>query len=306
MTTHDKTRLTAHLRPDHTPVLANECIDLLGCKDGGIFVDCTSGEGGHTILMLQSSPKTRTISLDLDPDMLDRARQRLVEFEGRTTFIHSNFSNIDKALVSQSIGMVNGILADLGISMAHIKSVDRGISFMSDQALDMRLDPTNGTPIKDLLPGMSENQIFEIIRKYGEDPMARKIAKAITSAVASKPIETTSELALAIEKTIGRHGKTHPATRTFQAFRIWINRELENLEAFLPKAIRMLLPGGTLAIISYHSLEDRIVKDFFKNAQDEGFEIITKKPITAGEVEISLNRASRSAKLRALRRKNGR
>lgn len=306
MTTHDRTRLTAHLRPDHTPVLANECIELLGCNNGGTFVDCTSGEGGHTLLMLQSSPQSRTISLDLDPEMLEKAKLRLAEFEGRTTFIHSNFSNIDKALVSQSIGMVNGILADLGISMAHIKSVDRGIAFTSNQTLDMRLDPTNGKPLKDLLPSMSENQIFEIIRKYGEDPMARKIAKAIVPALAFSHLETTTELANLIEKSIGRHGKTHPATRTFQAFRIWINRELENLETFLPKAIRMLLPGGTLAIISYHSLEDRIVKDFFKKAQDEGFEIVTKKPITADEEEIMQNRASRSAKLRALRRTNAR
>lgn len=305
MTTHDKTRLTAHLRPDHTPVLARECIELLGCSNGGTFVDCTSGEGGHTELMLQSSPKVRTISLDLDPDMLERAKARLSEFEGRTTFIHTNFSNIDKALVSQSVGMVNGILADLGISMAHIKSVDRGIAFTSNQTLDMRLDPTSGKPLKDLLPGMGENLIFEIIRKYGEDPMARKISKVISTVLAQKPIETTTELAELIEKNIGRHGRTHPATRTFQAFRIWINGELENLETFLPKAIRMLLPGGTLAIISYHSLEDRIVKDFFKDVQDEGFEIVTKKPITAGEEEISLNRASRSAKLRALRRSNG-
>lgn len=306
MTTHDKTRLTAHLRPDHTPVLARECIELLGCSNGGTFVDCTSGEGGHTELMLQSSPKVRTISLDLDPDMLERAKARLSEFEGRTTFIHTNFSNIDKALVSQSVGMVNGILADLGISMAHIKSVDRGIAFTSNQMLDMRLDPTSGKPLMELLPSMSENLIFEIIRKYGEDPMARKISKTIYAALAQKPIETTTELAELIEKNIGRHGRTHPATRTFQAFRIWINGELENIETFLPKAIRMLLPGGTLAIISYHSLEDRIVKDFFKDVQDEGFEIVTKKPITAGEEEISLNRASRSAKLRALRRSNGR
>lgn len=305
MTTHDKTRLTAHLRPDHTPVLARKCIELLGCSNGGTFVDCTSGEGGHTELMLQSSSKVRTISLDLDPDMLERAKARLSEFEGRTTFIHTNFSNIDKALVSQSVGMVNGILADLGISMAHIKSVDRGIAFTSNQTLDMRLDPTSGKPLKDLLPGMSENLIFEIIRKYGEDPMARKISKVIYAALAQKPIETTTELAELIEKNIGRHGRTHPATRTFQAFRIWINGELENIETFLPKAIRMLLPGGTLAIISYHSLEDRIVKDFFKDVQNEGFEIVTKKPITASEEEISLNRASRSAKLRALRRSNG-
>ncbi|NTU60885.1 MAG: 16S rRNA (cytosine(1402)-N(4))-methyltransferase RsmH [Caldiserica bacterium] len=294
------------MRPDHTPVLAKECIDLLGCANGGTYVDCTSGEGGHTELILQSSPKVRTISLDLDPDMLERAKARLSEFDGRTTFIHSNFANIDKALVSQSIGMVNGILADLGISMAHIRSVDRGIAFTSNQMLDMRLDPTNGKPLKDMLPGMGENQIFEIIRKYGEDPMARKISRAITSALALKPIETTTELAELIEKAVGRHGRTHPATRTFQAFRIWINNELDNLETFLPKAIRMLLPGGTLAIISYHSLEDRIVKDFFKDVLDEGFEIVTKKPITASEEEILLNRASRSAKLRALRRSSGR
>ncbi len=305
MTTDDKIRLTAHLRPDHTPVLAPECIDLLGCKNGGIFVDGTSGEGGHTILMLQSSPNTRTVSLDMDPDMLDRARARLSEFHERATFIHSNFAEIDGALKSVNISMVSGILLDLGISMAHIKSIDRGLAFTSDQPLDMRLNPTEGKPLREILNKMREEQLFEIIKTYGEEPFAKKIAKAIIHELSHGKMETTKDLAGLIEKTLGRRGRTHPATRTFQALRIWINRELENIETVIPKALRLLLPGGTLAIIAYHSLEDRIVKTHFKKAEDEGFEIVTKKPIVPGDEEISVNRAARSAKLRAIRRRDG-
>jgi 16S rRNA (cytosine1402-N4)-methyltransferase len=290
------------LRPDHTPVLANECIEYLGCRNGGVFVDCTSGEGGHTELMLQASPNVRTISLDLDPDMLEYAKFRLSEYSARTTFIHSNFADIDKALATTNTSMANGILADLGISMAHIRSVDRGIAFTANQPLDMRLNPLAGRPLSEELPTMSESQIFEIIRNYGEEPSARRISQAIHLHLKTNPIQTTGDLANLIENTIGRHSRIHPATRTFQAFRIWINRELENIETFIPKALRMLLPGGTLAIISYHSLEDRIVKNLFKKAEDEGFKQITKKPVVASDGEVASNRAARSAKLRVLRR----
>lgn len=243
MTTQDRTRLTARLRPDHTPVLANECIEFLGCRNGGVFVDCTSGEGGHTELMLQASPNVRTISLDLDPDMLDYAKYRLSQYLNRTNFIHSNFADIDKALSTTNTSMVNGILADLGISMAHIRSVDRGIAFTSNQPLDMRLNPLAGRPLSEELPTMSEGQIFEIIRNYGEEPSARRISQAIHTHLKTSPIQTTGDLASLIENTVGRRGRIHQATKTFQAFRIWMNRELENIETFIPKALRMLLPG---------------------------------------------------------------
>lgn len=305
MTTQDKTRLIAPLRPDHTPVLASECIEFLGCAKGGVFVDGTSGEGGHTELMLLASPNVRTVSLDLDPEMLSRANSRLQQFGDRAKFVHSNFANIDTALESLNIHMVNGILLDLGISMAHIRSVNRGLAFSSDQPLDMRLNPTEGEPLLELLPKMREEQLAEIIKIYGEEPFSRKVAKAVVNQATHGQLETTKQLADLIEKTLGRHGKTHPATKTFQALRIWINRELENIETVIPKALRLLLPGGSLAIISYHSLEDRIVKNHFKKAEDEGFEIVTKKPVIPSDEEIAVNRAARSAKLRVLRRCNG-
>lgn len=280
-------------------------MDFLGPEEGGIFVDCTTGEGGHSEIILNLSDKSRMICLDLDLVMLHKAKERLKPFEGRATFVHANFCDIDKAMQLASATLVKGILMDLGISMAHIKGEERGITFAGDQPLDMRLDPMVGSSASHYVNKMKFEELAKAISDFGEERFAGRIARAITDARQKNKIETTSQLVEIISKVVPKTGKINPATRTFQALRILVNGELENLQEALPKCLRYLCGGGTLVAISYHSLEDRIVKNAFRDADSNGFEILTKKPMEANEDEVADNPASRSAKLRAIRRKIG-
>jgi len=301
MDMQDRTRLTADLKPFHTLVLLNEILAYFkqtGCK---VFVDGTTGEGGHTLGFLKNTD-AHVVCFDADSEIQQRAKERLQDYAERVTFVHSNFRYILKELAKASYTHVDAILLDLGISMAHLKDINRGITFATDQPLDMRLDTTEGLPLSAMLPQMTESEIADVIFKYGEERASRRIARAIVYYMDKKPITTTGELAGLIEKSIGRKGKIHPATRTFQAFRIFINQELTSLELAIPQCLDCLAPGGILAVISYHSLEDRIVKHMFKDAKGDEFEVLTKKPIIPTEQETESNRAARSAKLRIIRR----
>ena len=304
MTAQDKTRLIVHLERYHTPVMPSEVMELIRPAKCNIIVDGTTGEGGHSRIFLESS-KADAICFDADSEMLELAKKNLSEFKDRTTFIHANYSEMKEVLKNKNIHGVDGILLDLGISMAHIKGLKRGITFSGDQPLDMRLDTTTGLPVSYYVNSLPEHEIADIIWKYGDERKSRRIAKAIIWERDKGKIETTGQLAGLIQKSIGRQGRIHPATRTFQALRIFVNRELEHLETAIPNCLDTLLPGGTLVVIAYHSLEDRIVKHLFKKTDPEEFEILTKKPLVPSEDEIHENPPSRSAKLRAMRRIDG-
>lgn len=308
MIAHDRTRLTTRLgqgQYHHTPVMLPEAMAFLRPERGGVYFDCTCGEGGHSEAILKASLNSKTVCMDLDLNMLMVAKERFKEFEGRTWFVHTNFADIDKAASLANVANSDGILMDLGISMAHLKGEKRGITFMEDQPLDMRLDVNRGEPAHSILLRIKFEELASAISEYGEERFAGKIARAIINAREKEPINTTGQLVKIISSVVPRSGRINPATRTFQALRILVNQELESLEEAIPKCLDMLGWDGTLVVISYHSLEDRIVKNAFKNAADKGFEILTKKPLCPSEEEIEANPASRSAKMRAIRRKGG-
>lgn len=306
MVVDDRTRLTTHLgQYHHTPVMLSEVLEFLHAGEGGTFIDGTCGEGGHSKAILESSDNAKVVSLDLDKNLLLVAKERLKNFEGKTTFVHTNFADIDRAAWLAGAQKVKGILLDLGISMAHIKGQERGITFNLDQPLDMRLNPEIGEPASRLIGRMKFEELEQVIRDYGEEHFSGRIARAIINERRKTKIETTGQLVEIISKVVPKGGRVNPATRTFQALRILINGELENLAEALPKCLELLEFGGTLVVISYHSLEDRIVKNAFKEAAKTGFSILTKKPLEPTEQEIQANPASRSAKLRAIRRGDG-
>jgi len=301
MTAHDRTRLTDHLERHHTPVMTTEVMEFIHPKRCSVIVDGTTGEGGHSRIFLENAD-CRVICFDADSDMLSMAKRNLSNFSSRVEFIHSNYSDIKNTLASIGINGVDGILLDLGISMAHIKGLKRGITFSDNQPLDMRLDTSKGFPASYYINSMTENEISDVLWKYGEERQSRRIAKAIVSTRRKVRIENTDKLVEIITKAYMGRSRINPATRSFQAFRILVNNELRHLEDAIPDCLECLMPGGTLVIISYHSLEDRIVKYSFKNANPEEYVILTKKPICPSDEERISNRASRSAKLRAIRR----
>ncbi len=281
--------------------MPDEVMEFINPSQCSAIVDGTTGEGGHTLLFLKNS-NANLYCFDADSEMMILAKKNLTEYKDRVTQIHSNYSQIKEQLKEHGINGVDGILLDLGISMAHIKNFKRGITFSDDQPLDMRLDATDGDPVSYYVNSLPEDELADIIWKYGDERKSRYIAKSIITERRKEKILTTGRLADIIQKSVGRHGKIHPATRTFQALRIFINRELEHLETAIPKCLDVLFPGGTLVVIAYHSLEDRIVKNIFKNSDKEEFQILTKKPVVPSDDEIKNNPAARSAKLRAIRR----
>ncbi|NPB08062.1 MAG: 16S rRNA (cytosine(1402)-N(4))-methyltransferase RsmH [Aquificae bacterium] len=286
----------------HRPVLLKESVDLLTGNGGRVYVDCTLGLGGHAREILSRREDIFLIGIDRDEEALDLARENLKEYEGRFSLYKANFADIDLVLREEGLEAVDGFLFDLGVSMYQLKS-RRGFSFQVDAPLDMRMDRDQSLTAYRVVNEYSEKKLSEIIRKYGEERFARKIAREIVKRRKEKPIETTSELAEIVASAVPpsyRYGRIHPATRTFQAIRIEVNKELENLEKALGKTPSLLNPGGRLVVISFHSLEDRIVKRFMKEKEREGvFRILTKKPITPSEEEVRENPASRSARLRA-------
>jgi 16S rRNA (cytosine1402-N4)-methyltransferase len=290
---------------EHFPVLLSETVEHLLKNNGKIYVDATIGLGGHSYELLRRNPNIYLIGIDKDPYALEKAEERLKEFKGRFSLYQADYKDIDEVLKVEGIDKVDGILMDLGVSMLQLKTPERGFSFNEEAPLDMRMNPEQKFSAYDVVNRYSEKELARIIKEYGEERFAHRIAKAIVNARRKKPIETTKELAQIIEGAIpkGFYKKIHPATKTFQAIRIEVNKELEHLKEALLKIPHLLNPKGRIAVISFHSLEDRIVKHTFRYFEKEGIlKVLTKKPITPSEEEIKKNPPSRSAKLRVAER----
>ncbi len=284
----------------HIPVLLEESTCLLLGGSRRLYVDCTLGLGGHTRRILEKEPKAFVVGIDRDEEAIELAKDNLKEFEGRVAFYKADFAYVDEVLREEGVDRVDGFLFDLGVSMFQLRS-ERGFSFQIEAPLDMRMDMDQRLTAYRVVNEYPEKELARILWEYGEERLSRKIARAIVHRRREKPIETTTELAdivLSVYPGRMRHRRIHPATRTFQAIRIEVNRELESLKTALAKVPDLLAPGGRLVVISFHSLEDRIVKNFLREHSDL-FKVLTKKPITPSEEEIRMNPASRSAKLRA-------
>ena len=291
-------RLPGERRPWHEPVLVAEVRGFLHPRPGKLIVDATVGTGGHAEDFLRHG--AAVVGIDRDPHALALARDRLAGFGERVRLVHGNFRDLPGLLSSLGLGRVDGVLFDLGASSLQLGSPERGFSFSSDGPLDMRMDPGSSTTASDLVNHLPEQELARILGEYGEERYARRIARAI---VRARPLRTTLELASLVARAYppGRH-RIHPATRTFQALRIAVNDELGALEAGLAGAGEVLAPGGVLAAIAFHSLEDRIVKRFLRREAVAGrLEVLTKRPVVPKEEEVARNPRSRSAKLRAAR-----
>jgi 16S rRNA (cytosine1402-N4)-methyltransferase len=301
----------------HQPVLYKEILEVLQPRQGGRYVDCTLGAGGHAWGILDSSsPDGLLLGLDIDPQAYELARQKLACFGERAILVHDSYTTLPEQLANLGWSLVDGILLDLGLSSMQLDTPERGFSFQWDAPLDMRFDPSNPVSAADLVNRLSEAELTDLIFRYGEEPRARPVARAI---VANRPVMTTGQLADLVTAVKGerRPGRksTHPATRTFQALRIAVNQELQALETILPLALNALSPGGRLAVISFHSLEDRIVKQYFRRESQDCLcpprqpvctcahrallQEITRRPVQPQADEIALNPRSRSARLRA-------
>jgi 16S rRNA (cytosine1402-N4)-methyltransferase len=305
----------------HRPVLLQETLKFLAPERGGLFVDCTVGLGGHSEAILNSSSETRVLGLDLDPAALDYTRRRLAPFGERFHAVQANFRQIELVLRETGERDPLGVLADLGVSSLQFDSAERGFSFRFDAPLDMRMDPTTGATAAELLNQLSESEIARIIFEFGEERHSRRIARRIVeSREQGRSIRTTKELAELVQRALGgrKWNQIHPATRTFQGLRIAVNRELEGLAEFVESAIDLLEPGGQFVVISFHSLEDRIIKHELRRLSGHcqcpprlpvcscgaraAVEILTRRPVTPDAKEVDENPRARSAKLRACRK----
>jgi 16S rRNA (cytosine1402-N4)-methyltransferase len=289
----------------HEPVLVDEVVALLAPGRGGLFIDCTAGLGGHSAALL-SAGATRVIALDRDQDALAIARERLAVFAERVDLVHADYRDLSQVLNSRGIEAVGGILADLGVSSLQLDVEGRGFTFRRDEPLDMRMDRSQGPTAADLIAAADETDLADVIFQFGEERHSRRVARAIVKARESQRISSTGILADIVRRAIPSKGyqRIDPATRTFQALRIWVNRELEGLDAFLGEAARRLLAGARFAVITFHSLEDRIVKHTFRAlaAAEGAWRVLTRKPVVPGDAEIARNPRARSAKLRAIER----
>jgi len=301
----------------HIPVLVKETIEALAVQPGGRYIDCTLGGGGHTAAILdRSSPGGQLLGIDADPKAIKIAKTRLRAYSGSTLLINENFVNLQAICSKHGFLPVHGILFDLGLSSLQLNGNNRGFSFQHEAPLDMRLSPNQEVTAADIINTSSESELAQLIKTYGEEDRSHKIARYI---VKERPLKTTLQLVRTIEQAIGsKRGRIHPATRTFQALRIAVNHELERLEATLKQVINLLGFEGRLVVISYHSLEDRIVKQFMQQESKDCIcppgiptcvcghtaclRLINKKVITPSPEEVRLNPRSRSAKLRAAER----
>jgi 16S rRNA (cytosine1402-N4)-methyltransferase len=294
----------------HVSVLLKEAIDFLAIRRGGTYIDATLGLGGHSFeIARRLGPQGHLIGFDKDTHAIELAQQRLSRIGGddrpKITLLHSSYAEVPQHVPSAH---ADGLLADLGVSSLQFGDAARGFSFQAEGPLDMRMDPQDERTADQVVNHMREEDLANVIYEFGEERRSRRIARAI---VRARPIRTTAHLAQVISAALrsmkhdyGAREKIHPATRTFQAIRIFVNRELDDLKALLQAAPRVLRPGGRLVVISFHSLEDRIVKDALRDGAKAGiYEVLTKKPVTATEEEIDRNPRSRSAKLRAAERK---
>jgi 16S rRNA (cytosine1402-N4)-methyltransferase len=296
----------------HEPVLVNEMLELLcpsGGREGGMYCDATIGLGGHACAILERvAPTGRLIGLDRDPDALAVARETLQPFGDRLTLVHAPFSRVRSVLEELGAVPVDGFLVDLGVSSPQLDRAERGFSFQQSGPLDMRMDRTVGQTAADLLAGITERDLERLLRDYGEERFAGRIARHIIEARGRGELDSTGTLAAIVARAVpARERHKNPATRTFQALRIAVNRELDELDVFLDQAADCLRPGGRLCVIAFHSLEDRMVKRRFRalaNPVDAGprFRVLTKRIVVASEDERTRNPRSRSAKLRAAER----
>lgn len=293
----------------HIPVLAEEVVRGLGCKPGGRYVDCTVGYGGHAALILErSAPDGLLIGMDQDEAALRAAGERLRPYGGRVRLVRGNFQELKQQLRSMGVAEVDGVMFDLGVSSAQLDEPARGFSFLADGPLDMRMDQRASLTAATLVNDLPEQELADLIYRYGEERYSRRIARGIVRARDVRSFATTLELVDAVRGSVPppyRHGRIHCATRTFQALRIAVNRELDLLEGALRDATDVLAPGGRLCVISFHSLEDRIAKQTFRalsRGEAPCLSVLTKKPIVASEEERADNPRARSAKLRIAER----
>ena len=302
----------------HVSVLLRECIEHLNIKPDGIYVDCTAGGGGHSLeIVKRLTDGGRLIAIDRDEDALRAAGARLADYADRVTFVHSNYAALQSVLADLGISQVDGVLADLGVSSYQLDTAERGFSYMQDAPLDMRMDREQPLRAYDVVNTYSEEELRRILFDYGEEKFARNIAANIVKKRNERPIETTLELAELVKSSMpkaAREGGHHPAKRTFQAIRIEVNSELSSIPPALDAAVHALRPEGRIAVITFHSLEDRLVKQKFAAlasgctcprefpvcvcGKKPVVRVITKKPVTAGDDELEVNPRSRSAKLR--------
>jgi len=304
------------LSPLHVPVLLQETLGALAVQPGGRYIDCTLGGGGHAAAILaNSSPGGQLLGMDADPEAIEAAQSRLKKYNDSVLLVNENFANLQATCIKYDFFPVHGILFDLGLSSLQLESSERGFSFQREAPLDMRFSPEQKITAADIVNTYSEADLSNLIREYGEELQSRRIARDI---VKERPVHTTLQLAQIIERTVSGRGKIHPATRTFQALRIAVNQELEHLEAVLKQAIDLLGFEGRLVVISYHSLEDRIVKRVMQQEAKDcicpagtpacicghkaSLKLINRKVITPSESEVRLNPRSRSAKLRVAER----
>lgn len=295
----------------HIPVLYREVLNGLQVKPNGRYIDCTVGAGGHAQGILEASgPNGQLLGIDADPEAIALTRERLAPYGERATLLNENFVHLEEIAQRYGFYPVEGIFFDLGLSSMQL-AAERGFSFQQDGPLDMRFDPRCGETAADLINCLPAEKLADILRRYGEEQRAWSIARAI---VAQRPLTTTRELATIVERVVRHGGRVHPATRTFQALRIAVNGELEALEETLPQTLNLLAPGGRVAVISFHSLEDRLVKRFMRRESQDcicppdipvcvcdhkaSLQIVTDKPVRPSEEEVRHNPRSRSAKLR--------
>ena len=305
----------------HRPVLLAECLEALDIRPDGVYVDGTLGRGGHSIEILHRLNTGRLIGIDRDMAAIDAARERLREFGDRFTPVHANFSRLEDVLREAGVDKADGMLFDLGVSSPQLDQPERGFSYMHDAPLDMRMDRSAPLTAREVVNGWSYEELRRILYEYGEERYAPQIARAIVKRREERNIETTLELAETVRSAMPPQAlreKQHPAKRTFQAVRIAVNGELDELPPMLEAAVRGLKPGGRLAVITFHSLEDRIVKQTMRElatgctcppqfpvcvcGKKPKLELVNRKPITAGEAELTENPRARSAKLRVARR----
>jgi 16S rRNA (cytosine1402-N4)-methyltransferase len=290
----------------HAPVMTAEMLTYLGPERGGLFVDCTVGLAGHARAILQAGA-SRLLGLDRDPEALERAASILAPWAGRIELVHADFRELPGVLDARGIATIDGALADLGMSSMQLDAEGRGFSFRRDEPLDMRMDPTGGPTAADLVNEVDERELADIIFRFGEERHSRRVARAIVAARRAERIRTTGRLAVIVRRAVPVRGyqRIDPATRTFQALRIWVNRELEDLDRFLVETSRRLRAGARLVVISFHSLEDRIVKHTLRALErgaDVAMRVLTRRPVTPGDEELNRNPRARSAKLRAAER----
>ena len=290
----------------HEPVMSTEAVSFLQPQRGGLFVDCTVGAGGHTEALLMAGAD-RVIAFDRDIDALKVSEETLKPWGKRVDLVHADFRTLDTVLDDYGVNAIDGAVADLGVSSIQLDGEGRGFSFRRNDPLDMRMDRSSGATAAEMLATVDETDLADVIYRYGEERNARRIARSLVASREHSLLDSTTQLAEVVRKATARRGhrRIHPATRTFQAIRIWVNRELEELEAWLLTVCRRLRAGARFAVLTFHSLEDRIVKHTFRGLsrnEDPAIKILTKRPMRPSPDEVQRNPRSRSAKLRVAER----